>query len=74
MSVKHYKVSLSQMLYDILGYDHIQWHPQLIKKFLFFSSFFNKDISMNRNLLTELDLITNFDFITQFQEVSIEHL
>ena len=27
--IKHYAVSLSQMLHDILGHDHIQWHPQL---------------------------------------------
>ena len=26
--IKHYEVSLSQMLHDILGRDHIQWHPQ----------------------------------------------
>ena len=26
--IKHYEVSLSQMLHDILGHDHIQWHPQ----------------------------------------------
>ena len=25
------KVFLSQMLHDILGHDHIQWHPQLIR-------------------------------------------
>ena len=29
--IKHYAVSLSQMLHDILGHDHIQWHPQLIR-------------------------------------------
>ena len=28
--IKHYEVSLSQMLHDILGHDHVQWHPQLI--------------------------------------------
>ena len=26
--IKHYEVSLSQMLHDILGHDHVQWHPQ----------------------------------------------
>ena len=26
--IKHYEVSLSQMLHDILGYDNIQWQPQ----------------------------------------------
>ena len=29
--IKHYAVSLSQMLHDILGHDHIQMHPQLIR-------------------------------------------
>ena len=29
--IKHYAVSLSQMLHDILGHDHIQWHPELIR-------------------------------------------
>ena len=31
--IKHYEVSLSQMLHDILGHDHIQWHPQLIRHY-----------------------------------------
>ena len=31
--IKHYEVSLSQMLHDILGHDHLQWHPQLIRHF-----------------------------------------
>ena len=26
--IKHYEVPLSQMLLDILGHDHVQWHPQ----------------------------------------------
>ena len=29
--IKHYEVSLSKMLHDILGHNHIQWHPQLIR-------------------------------------------
>ena len=29
--IKHYAVSLSQMLDGILGHDHIQWHPHLIR-------------------------------------------
>ena len=29
--IKHYEVTLSQMLHDILGYGHLQWHPQLIR-------------------------------------------
>ena len=31
--IKHYEVSLSQMLHDILVHDHIQWHPQLIRHY-----------------------------------------
>ena len=31
--IKHYEVSLSRMLHDILGHDHIQWHPQLIRHY-----------------------------------------
>ena len=31
--IKHYEVSLSQMLHDILGHGHIQWHPQLIRHY-----------------------------------------
>ena len=31
--VKHYEVSLSLMLHDILGHDHVQWHPQLIRHY-----------------------------------------
>ena len=30
---KHYEVSLSQMLHGILGHDHIQCHPQLIRHY-----------------------------------------
>ena len=31
--IKHYEVSLSQMLHYILGHDHIQCHPQLIRHY-----------------------------------------
>ena len=31
--IKNYEVSLSQMLLDILGHDHVQWHPQLIRHY-----------------------------------------
>ena len=31
--IKHYEVSLSKMLHDILGHDHIQRHPQLIRHY-----------------------------------------
>ena len=52
--IKHYEVSLSQMLHDILGPDHIQWHPQLIRHYTICE------------LITELDFITDFDLITKF--------
>ena len=29
--IKHYEVSLSQMLHDIVRHDYIQWHSQLIR-------------------------------------------
>ena len=31
--IKHYEVSPSQMLHDILGHDHVQLHPQLIRHY-----------------------------------------
>ena len=31
--IKHYEVSLSQMLPDIRGHDHIQWHTQMIRHY-----------------------------------------
>ena len=30
---KHYEVSLSRMLHDILGHEDIQWHPQLTRQY-----------------------------------------
>ena len=33
MGIKHYEVSLSQKLHDILGHDHIQRHPLLISHY-----------------------------------------
>ena len=30
---KHYEVSLSQMVHDILGHDHIHWRPQWIRPY-----------------------------------------
>ena len=33
--IKHYEVSLPQMLQDILGHDHKQWHPQLIRHYTY---------------------------------------
>ena len=31
--IKHYEVPFSQMLHDILGHAHLQWHPLLIKHY-----------------------------------------
>ena len=33
--IRHYEVSLSKMLHDILGHDHIQWHLQLIRHYTY---------------------------------------
>ena len=52
--IKQYEVSLSQMLHDILGHDHIQWHTHW------------SDITPICELITELDLSTDFDLITKF--------
>ena len=52
--IKHYEVSLSQMLHDILDMtiynDTLNW----------------SDITPICELITELDFITDFDFITKF--------
>ena len=48
------------MLHDILGHDHLQWYPPLIRK--------------TCDLVTKQGLIVNFDLITKFQKVCIEHL
>ena len=51
--IKHYEVSLSQMLYGILGHDHnhdnLNW----------------SDITPICELITELDFNTDFDLITE---------
>ena len=52
--IKHCEVSLSQMLHDILGHDHIQWHPQLIRYYTNLQTYY------------QLDFITDFDLITKF--------
>ena len=59
--IKHYEVSLSQMLHDILGHDRIQWHPQLI--------------SLYTNLRTYYRTGLYYRFWPYYQilEVSIEH-
>ena len=63
--IKRYEVFLSQMLHDILGYDHIQRHPQLIRHFTKWWPF---------NLVIELDLIRPWTSLQKFWEVFIEHL
>ena len=59
--IKHNEVSLSQMLHDILGHDHVQWHPQLIRHYT--------------NLRTYYRTGLYYRFWTYYQilEVSIEH-
>ena len=59
--IKHYEVSLSQMLHDILGHNHVQWHPQLIKHYT--------------NLRTYYRFWPYYRFRPYYQilEVSIEH-
>ena len=59
--IKHYAVSLSQMLHDILGHDHIQWHLQLIRYYTSLQPYYRTW------------LYYRFDLITQILEVSIEH-
>ena len=38
--IKHYEAPLSQMLHDILGHDHLQWHPQLIRHYTNFWTYY----------------------------------
>ena len=52
--IKHYEVSLSQMLHDILGHDHIQWHSQLIRHYTYLRIYYRMDFN------TDIDLITEF--------------
>ena len=61
-SHQYYEVSLSQMLHDILGHDHIQCHPQLIRLYT--------------NLRTYYQNWLYYRFLPlyyQILEVSIEH-
>ena len=53
--IKHYEVSLSQMLHDILGHDHIQWHPQLIRHYTYYAN-----LLPNWTLIPILTLLPNF--------------
>ena len=62
--IKHYEVSLSQMLHDILGHDHIQWHPQLIRHYTNLRTY-------NR---TELYFNTDFDLITEFWKFTLQRV
>ena len=52
--IKHYEASVSQMYHDILGHDHIQWHPQLIRHYT------NSWTYYRTYLITDFDLIPNF--------------
>ena len=49
------EVSLSQMLHDILGHDHVQWHPQLIRHYTNLRTYYQTD-----TLLPILTLLPNF--------------
>ena len=59
--IKHYEFSLSQMLHDILGHDHVQWHPQLITHYT------------NLRTYYRTGLYYRFWPYYQILEVSIEH-
>ena len=62
--IKHYEVPLFQMLYGILGHDHIQWHSPFIRLFTKLWPCYQ----------TGSDLITIFGVLTLFREVSKGHL
>ena len=53
--IKYYEVSLSQMLHDILGHDHIQWHTQLIRHYTNLRTYY-----LTGTLLSILNLLPNF--------------
>ena len=59
--IKHYEVSLSKMLHNILGHDHIQWHIQLIRHYTNLRTYFRTG------------LYYRFWLYYQILEVSIEH-
>ena len=59
--INHYEVPLSQMLHDILGHDHVQWHPQLIIHYT------------NLRTYNRTGLYYRFWPYYQILEVSIEH-
>ena len=69
--IKHYEVSLSQMLHDILGHDHIQWHTQLIRHYTNLRTYYRTGLFLP--ILTWRFRYWTF-FFTDFDlEVSIEH-
>ena len=56
--IKHYEVSISQMLHNILGYGQIQWRPSIDQTFHYIVT-----------LLLNWTLLLFFDVITKFREV-----
>ena len=59
--IKHYEVSLSQMLHDILGHDHLQWHSRLIRHYTYLRIYYRTG------------LLYRFWPYYRISEVSIEH-
>ena len=59
--IKYYEVSLSQMLHDILGHDHVQWHTRLIRHYT------------NLRTYYRTGLYYRFWLYYQILEVSTEH-
>ena len=53
--IKHYEVSLSQMLHDILGHGHVEWHPQLIRHYTNLRTYYRTGL-----FLPILTLLPNF--------------
>ena len=53
--IKNNEVSLSPMLHDILGHDHIQWQPQLIRHYTNLRTYYRTGL-----LLPILTLLPNF--------------
>ena len=51
--MKHYEVFPSQMLHDILGHDHIQWHPQLIRHYTNLRTYYRTGLYYRFFLITK---------------------
>ena len=51
--IKHYEVSLSKWRHDILGHDHIQWHPQLIRHYTYLRMYYRTGFNTDVELITE---------------------